>query len=142
MEITYTPIGHVRSPYDSPADVSHEETDETTSEIVLEEEYKRGLDGLAEFSHAVVLAHLDEVEEALLTSRPPHATDVEVGVFATRSPFRPNPIAQTVVELRDHDGTALRVTGLDLLDGTPVLDIKPYVPAVDRDELATGWLEE
>ncbi len=142
VDVSYTPIGHVRSPYDSPADVSHDEADETTGEIVLEMEYERGLDGLEEFSHVVIVAHLDEVEVAQLSSRPPHADDVEVGVFATRSPHRPNPIAETVVKLCDRDGRRLSVKGLDLLDGTPVLDVKPYVPSVDNDHLELGWLEE
>lgn len=140
-EVSYTPIGYVRSPYDSPAEISQEEATETTGEIVLEDEYEVGLEGLEEFSHVVVFAHLDEIEEARLISRPPHVDDVEVGVFATRSPHRPNPLAQTVLEVRDLEGTTLSVRGLDLLDGTPVLDLKPYVPAVEDDDLSIGWLE-
>ena len=140
MDVTYTPIGHVRSPHDSPADVTRENARETAGEIVLEDAYEAGLEGLEEFSHVVVFAHLDEVEEPRLTSRPPHAEDLEVGVFATCSPHRPNPLAQTVLEVRGIEGTTLQVRGLDLLDGTPVLDLKPYVPAVDGD-LEFGWLD-
>lgn len=142
MTITYTPIGRVRSPYDSPADVAHDEADETTGEIVLEDEYEAGLDGLEEFSHVVVFAHLDEIDEHRLTARPPHADDVEVGVFATRSPHRPNPLAQTTVELLERDGTTLHVRGLDLVDGTPVVDVKPYVGSIDDEDASFGWLED
>jgi len=143
MAISHTPIGRVRSSFDSPADVTHDAVDEATGRIVLEDEYEDGLDGLGEFSHVVVLAHLDGVEGYHLTSRPPHVDGVEVGVFATRSPHRPNPIAQTVVELVDRDGATLSVRGLDLVDGTPVLDVKPYVPTVDDEsDLSLGWLDQ
>ncbi|WIV68223.1 tRNA (N6-threonylcarbamoyladenosine(37)-N6)-methyltransferase TrmO [Natrialbaceae archaeon AArc-T1-2] len=141
MEISYTPIGHVRSPHDTPADVAHDEVAETAGEIVLEEAYERGLEGLEEFSHVVVLAHLDEIDESRLTARPPHVDDLEVGVFATRSPHRPTPIAQTVVEVCAVDDTTLQVRGLDLVDGTPVLDLKPHVRSVEGD-LEVGWLED
>lgn len=142
MTITYTPIGYVRSPNDSPEDVSHDEVDETTGQIVLEEQYADGLGGIDDFSHVVIFAHLDEVDEYRLTARPPHADDLEVGIFASRSPLRPNPIAQTTVELLDRDGTTLRVRGLDLVDGTPVLDVKPYVGSIDDDRVSLGWLED
>ena len=136
-------FGRVDSPFERPADVDHDAVDETEGTIVVDEEYAAGLDGIEGFSHIVILAHLDQIDDYHLRARPPHVDDVEVGVFATRSPHRPNPIAQTVVELVERDGNRLRVRGLDLVDGTPVLDIKPYVPAVSEDEgLALGWLDE
>jgi len=141
-DITYTPIGRVHSPFETPGDVVHEAVDDTEGRIVLDEAYERGLDDLDGFSHVVVLAHLDGIDEYRLTARPPHVDDLEVGVFAARSPFRPNPIAQTVVELTGHDGTTLHVRGLDLADGTPVLDLKPHIPAVDDSEVSLGWLDE
>ncbi|QFU81790.1 tRNA (N6-threonylcarbamoyladenosine(37)-N6)-methyltransferase TrmO [Natronorubrum aibiense] len=142
MEISYTPIGRVRSPYDTPEDVIHDEVSETGGEVVLEEEYEAGLEGIDGFSHIVVFAHLDEINESQLTARPPHVDDLEVGVFATRSPHRPTPLAQTVVELLERDGTTLRVRGLDLVDGTPILDVKPYVPLVDEEDVSVGWFED
>lgn len=142
MEINYTPIGRIRSPYDAPADVAHDEVAETSGELVLEEEYESGLEEINGFSHIVVLAHLDEIDEYRLTVRPRHVDDLEVGVFATRSPHRPTPLAQTVVELLERDETTLRVRGLDLVDGTPILDLKPYVPSVNEDDVSVGWLEE
>ena len=64
------------------------------------------------------------------------------GVFATRSPRRPNPIALTVVELLRREGRMLRVHGVDMLDGTPILDIKPYMSSIPAESLRRGWLEE
>jgi formylmethanofuran dehydrogenase subunit E len=139
----FAPIGRIDSPFERPGDVDHDLVDETEGTIVVDEEYAAGLDGLEGFSHIVILAHLDQIDDYHLRARPPHVEDVEVGVFATRSPHRPNPIAQTVVELLERDGNRLHVRGLDLVDGTPVLDIKPYVPTVSEDEgLALGWLDE
>src|SRR6056297_869789 len=142
MTITFTPIGHVRSPYDTPADVDHDAVDETTGEIVLEDDYEDGLEGINDFSHIVVFAHLDEIDEYRPTARPPHADNLEVGTFATRSPHRPNPLAQTTVELLERDGTTLHVRGLDLVDGTPVIDVKPYVGSIDDEDVSFGWLED
>lgn len=139
--VHYEPIGRVRSPYDTPGEVVHGA--DTVGRIVLDKAYAPGLADLDGFSHVVVLAHLDGVEEHRLTARPPHVDDREVGVFASRSPLRPNPIAQTVVELVDRVDERLRVRGLDLVDGTPVLDLKPHVPAVeDSEEVSLGWLDE
>ena len=142
MDVTYTPIGVVRSPYDSPDDVPTPRDEDVASRVVLDEAYAEGLDGLDGFSHVVVLAHLDGIGEAHLRARPPHVDDVEVGVFASRSPARPNPIAQSVVRLADVEGTTLHVRGLDLVDGTPVLDVKPYVGGVDGADVERGWLDE
>ncbi|RLM94799.1 tRNA (N6-threonylcarbamoyladenosine(37)-N6)-methyltransferase TrmO [Halobellus sp. Atlit-38R] len=139
----FAPIGRIDSPFERPGDVDHDLVDETEGTIVVDEKYAAGLDGLEGFSHIVILAHLDQIDDYHLRARPPHVEAVEVGVFATRSPHRPNPIAQTVVELLERDGNRLHVRGLDLVDGTPVLDIKPYVPTVSEDEgLALGWLDE
>ncbi|WP_327051757.1 tRNA (N6-threonylcarbamoyladenosine(37)-N6)-methyltransferase TrmO [Halomicrococcus gelatinilyticus] len=142
MDVTYAPIGVVRSPYGSPDDVPTPRDADVASRVELDEAYADGLDGLDEFSHVVVLAHLDGIEDSHLRARPPHADGVEVGVFASRSPHRPNPIAQSVVRLDDVDGTTLHVNGLDLVDGTPVLDVKPYVGGVDEADLTRGWLED
>jgi len=142
MTITFTSIGHVCSPYDTPADVDHDAVDETTGEIVLEDDYEDGLEGIDDFSHIVVFAHLDEIDEYRSIARPPHADDLEVGTFATRSPHRPNPLAQTTVELLERDGTTLHVKGLDLVDGTPVIDVKPYVGSIDDEDVSFGWLKD
>jgi len=140
VSIQYTPIGTVRSPFKTPDAVGHDPDAEGM--IILDDAYAAGLDGLTGFSHAVVLADLDQSEKSSLSARPPHADDVEVGVFATRSPHRPNGIAETVVEIRARDSATLSVRGIDLVDGTPVLDVKPYVPRVAPADVETGWVTE
>jgi formylmethanofuran dehydrogenase subunit E len=81
-------------------------------------------------SHLIVLSWFDRADRTMLRATPPH-DPVEHGVFATRSPNRPNPVAFSVVDLIERDGNILRVRWLDALDGTPVVDIKPYSPDID-----------
>ncbi len=83
----------------------------------------------------------DRAEGCTLLATPP-SDDRPHGVFATRSPRRPNPIGLTVVELLSREAPALRVRGIDMLDGTPILDIKPYLSSVPQDRLGLGWLAE
>lgn len=83
----------------------------------------------------------DRAGDAELVARPP-SDDRPHGVFATRSPRRPNPIGLTVVELTGREGASLSVRGVDMLDGTPVLDLKPYLSSVPREDIRRGWLEE
>jgi tRNA-Thr(GGU) m(6)t(6)A37 methyltransferase TsaA len=132
--ITLTPMGYVRNEVKEWRDVVWEEI---ISEVVLDDRWLAGLDGLSEFSHVWVIAWLGRVpvEErgAKLHIHPRGREDASsVGLFATRSPRRPNPIAITAVPLLDVSGDVLTVKGLDLLDGTPVLDIKPYLARGDR----------
>jgi tRNA-Thr(GGU) m(6)t(6)A37 methyltransferase TsaA len=105
------------------------------SRIVLFDEFRAGLDAISGFSHIIVLTWLDRVPDAerrAIALRPegdryPGA----VGIFALRVPARPNPIGVTVVPLLAREGTVLHVRGLDAVDGTPVLDVKPYLPRYD-----------
>jgi tRNA-Thr(GGU) m(6)t(6)A37 methyltransferase TsaA len=83
----------------------------------------------------------DRVTDFDLMAHPP-ADDRPHGVFATRSPRRPNPIGLTVVELVEREGNRLRVRGVDMLDGTPIIDIKPYLSSVPAEALRRGWLAE
>ncbi|OPX64378.1 MULTISPECIES: tRNA (N6-threonylcarbamoyladenosine(37)-N6)-methyltransferase TrmO [unclassified Methanoregula] len=125
------PIGHVRSPYKVKKDAPRQgRLSDTVSEIVINERYRTGLDDVEKKSHLIVLSWFDRADRALLRATPPHE-GVEHGVFATRSPNRPNPVAFSVVDLLGREGNVLRVRGLDALDGTPVVDIKPYVPDLD-----------
>ncbi len=113
----------------------------TVSTIVVFPEYIEGLQDIGGFSHIILLCHLHLAGECALTVTPPWDT-VPHGVFATRSPRRPNPISLTVVRLQEVDGNFLHVADLDLLDGTPVLDIKPYVETLGkREEVRTGWIQ-
>ena len=84
----------------------------------------------------------DRATDFDLVATPPSDEGRPHGVFATRSPRRPNPIALTVVELLGRDGATLRVRGVDMLDGTPVLDVKPYLSSIPAEKLKRGWLAE
>jgi len=125
MNPNLRPIGYVITR------ASHEELRHGTaiSQIVIDKRFARGLDGLEKFSHAYVLFWLHEIplRSRKLRVRPQGRADFrEVGVFATRSPHRPNPIGLTLVRLLSKRGRRLTVKGLDAYNGTPVLDLKPY----------------
>jgi tRNA (adenine37-N6)-methyltransferase len=125
------PIGVIRSPYRVEGDAPHQgRPSPTTSEIEIFPEYADGLRDIAERPHLIVLYWLDRAERGTLMAVPPYSKK-EHGVFATRSPDRPNPIGLAVVDLLSIDGARLTVRGLDAFDGTPVLDIKPYSPEID-----------
>jgi tRNA (adenine37-N6)-methyltransferase len=142
-EFTFKPIGFVSSPFQSTDAVPrglgarHDEV----GELRILPELAEGLADIEGFSHLYVLWAFDRSEGFSLTSRPPN-DDRQHGVFATRSPRRPNPIALTVVELLAHEGNVLRVRGVDMLDGTPILDIKPYLSSIPVEKLRRGWLAE
>lgn len=143
-EVCYDPIGVVRGPVTDPGEVPRpsDETVDARGRIELDASLEQGLAGLSGFSHVLVLAHLHEVEGYDLTCSPPFA-DVEPGVFATRSPRRPNPIAASILRLDAVEETTLRVRDLDLVDGTPVLDVKPFAPKPEEiADIRAGWLEE
>ncbi len=131
MDLTLTPIGYVRSPYRARGDAPRQgRLSDTVSEIFIHEEFREGLMDVGEKPHLFVLLWFDQADRTVLRATPPHE-GVEHGVFATRSPDRPNPVALSLVDLISCDGQVLTVRGLDALDGTPVLDIKPYVPDID-----------
>lgn len=124
-------IGHVRSPYRERKDAPRQgQLADAVSEIIIDPPYRAGLFRLEEMKHLFVLCWFDRAEWTTLRAIPPH-NPVEHGVFATRSPNRPNPVVISIVALLEMDGGVLRVRGLDALDGTPVIDIKPYVPEID-----------
>jgi len=141
MRYSFEPIGYVRSPFKETSQIPKGLGAEHRTEGVLEiePELEAGLADIEGFSHLYVVWVFDKVERAELTAWPP-ADDRPHGVFATRSPQRPNPIGLTVVELLGRDGCRLRVAGVDMLDGTPILDIKPYLSNVPTDKLRRGWL--
>jgi tRNA-Thr(GGU) m(6)t(6)A37 methyltransferase TsaA len=143
VSCTFEPIGHVRSPFTDTSQIPKGLGAEHRAEGVLEIEARleAGLADIEGFSHLYVVWVFDRVDRVELTARPP-ADDRPHGVFATRSPQRPNPIGLTVVELLGRDGCRLRVAGLDMLDGTPILDIKPYLSNVPAEKLRRGWLAE
>ena len=140
---TLKPIGFVRSPYTKTEDIPKGLGAKHDAEGVLEiaPEFELGLADIEGFSHLFVLWAFDRSEGFALLGTPP-SDDRPHGVFATRSPRRPNPIGLTVVELLGRDHRKLRVRGVDMLDGTPILDIKPYLSSVPQEKLKRGWLEQ
>lgn len=140
---TPRPIGFVRSPYKETSAVPRGLGAQHQAEGVLEilREFEPGLQDIEGFSHLYVFWVFDRSEGYELVGRAP-TDDRPHGVFATRSPRRPNPLALTVVELLRRDGTALHVRGVDMLDGTPILDIKPYLSSIPMEKLRRGWLAE
>jgi tRNA-Thr(GGU) m(6)t(6)A37 methyltransferase TsaA len=137
------PIGYVRSPYKETQDIPKGLGAKHEAEGVLEirPEFELGLTDIEGFSHLFVIWVFDRSGRFELLGTPPSDTRAH-GVFATRSPRRPNPIGLTVVELQRREGPELHVHGLDMLDGTPILDIKPYLSNVSLDRLRRGWLAE
>jgi tRNA-Thr(GGU) m(6)t(6)A37 methyltransferase TsaA len=142
--LTLQPIGHVKNGISPGERVTWEDIE---SRVVVEDQWAEGLEGLAEFSHVVILFWLDRPQdrETPLKVHPEAKEDMPlVGLFATRTPLRPNPIGMTTVELLSVEDNTLLVRGLDAFDETPVLDIKPYLIRGDLKSDATvpGWLHE
>jgi tRNA-Thr(GGU) m(6)t(6)A37 methyltransferase TsaA len=143
---SFEPVGYVCSPYKSTKDVPKGLGAKHDVEGILEilPQFEPGLTDIEGFSHLIVLwvfDRLNEEERLELIGTPP-SDNRPHGVFATRSPRRPNPIGFTVVELLRREGHSLHVLGVDMLDGTPVLDLKPYLSSVAQEKLRRGWLAE
>lgn len=143
MDIHMKPIGFVRNEVTEKKDQFWEKD---VSVIELKEEYRGGLTGLQTFSHAIILCHLDNaayIPEKHLLRRPRNRADMPLlGIFSQRTKDHPNQIGITSVEILSVSETTLTVKGLDALDGTPVLDIKPYFPVFDRrDAAAPPWVD-
>jgi len=137
------PIGFIRSPFTATGQVPRGLGAKHDEEGYLEvlPEYAAGLQDIDGFSHLYVLWVFDRSAGCELVGTPPCDTRPH-GVFASRSPYRPNPLGLTVVRLEGREGHRLRVRGVDMLDGTPILDIKPYLSSVPTEELRRGWLAE
>ncbi len=140
--ISYREIGKIRTPYKrkAPYQPSGEK-----GEFFLEifPEYKKGLRGVESFKYIYVVFHMDQVKDYKLDAEPPWIEDVNVGVFASRSPKRPNPIGISVVKLLRVEESRIYTSSIDAINGTPLLDIKPYVKYLDSKEDANlGWAEK
>ena len=138
-----TPIAVVRNGIN---DTSGRVWAQVRSELVFRREFAPALDGLDGFSHIFVIAWMGEVSDegrALLKLHPSGGSDTpEVGVFATRTAHRPNPLSLSICPLESVDGSIAKVVGLDLVNGTPVLDVKPYVSFYDSfDATIPKWAE-
>jgi tRNA (adenine37-N6)-methyltransferase len=136
------PIGVVRSPYQDRSQIPKGPGAEHRAEgsLELRAALEPGLADIEGFSHLFVLWVFDRAEGFDLVARVPLDEQLPHGVFASRSPRRPNPIGLTVVELLGRSGAQLQVRGLDMLDGTPILDIKPYLSGVAPEALRRGWV--
>ena len=147
------PIGIIHTPYKKDGDAPHQAyKSKDVGEIEVFKEYEEGLKDVEGFSHLIILYEFHKSvkhsvkKEHFLNSRgllvKPYLDDTSRGLFATRSPNRPNPIGLTIVELLKREGNILKVKDIDMLDGTPILDIKPYVPRFDqKSNVKIGWLE-
>ena len=139
---SYTPIGLLRTPYTTPESIPKAMGRPPVAEGVIEVDpaYEEGLLDIEGFSHLLVIVafHLSKNKPLRVT---PPGQSKERGVFATRSPHRPNAIGILTVELLSRQGTNLRIRGVDVADGPPVLDIKPYLRHFDcRPEAGIGWI--
>lgn len=131
-KIELMPIGFVRNNVKEPRFGNF--ADEV-SEIIVDEKFAEALNGIDDYSHVIIVYWMDKVKDHVIKHRPQGNPNVPVvGIFACRCPQRPNPVAITTVELVEHKGNEIKVKGLDILDGTPVIDIKPYWPQYDKVE--------
>ena len=138
---TPQPIGFVTSPFKDaaaiPKGIGAKHDEEGLLQILPA--FERGLTDIEGYSHLIVLWVFDKSDGFDLMVTPPSDTRPH-GLFTTRSPRRPNPIGLTIVELLGRDSGSLRVRGVDMLDGTPILDIKPYLSSIPAEKLRRGWL--
>jgi tRNA-Thr(GGU) m(6)t(6)A37 methyltransferase TsaA len=137
------PIGFVSTPYKDTSDIPKGLGTKHDAEgvITILPDFELGLTDIEGFSHLFVIWEFDRTQHFELLGTPP-ADNRRHGVFATRSPLRPNPIGLTVVELLHRNKAELHVRGLDMLDGTPILDVKPYLSSIPSESLRRGWLAE
>jgi tRNA-Thr(GGU) m(6)t(6)A37 methyltransferase TsaA len=135
-DITLRPIGYISSPFKTVEEIPPQSiyAKEKIATINIMEEYKEGLKDLDNYSHIIVQFYFHESKGYDLLTLTPWSEERK-GVFSTRSPRRPNPIGITIVELRKIDGCTLEIQGVDMLDQTPVLDIKPYVEKLNPENL-------
>jgi tRNA-Thr(GGU) m(6)t(6)A37 methyltransferase TsaA len=144
MEISYRPIGVIHSPFTDIGGMPIQPTGASGIQGTVEvfPEFTEGLKDLEGFSHIILLYHFHRVQEVKLVVTP--FMDFQPrGVFATRAPKRPNPIGLSIVKLLGIEQNTLHIENVDILDGTPLLDIKPYVPEFDHHPAdRVGWLEQ
>lgn len=147
MEIRLKPIGIVHSPFKRLEDIEPEKYayprgfDSIQGELEIFKEYESGLKDIEGFSHLLIIFAFHKSEGYKLHTKP-LLDDTLRGVFSTRSPHRPNPIGITVVSVHERKGNILKVSGMDMIEGTPILDIKPYTSRDQKSPIKLGWLED
>jgi tRNA-Thr(GGU) m(6)t(6)A37 methyltransferase TsaA len=142
-EIVYKPIGVIHSPFKKPEGTPIQSLvgKQIKGSIEIFPEYAEGLQDLEGFSHIILIYHFHLVQKTSLLAKP-FMDDKIHGIFSIRGPSRPNPIGFSIVRLTGVKDNILHIQDLDILDGTPLLDIKPYVAAFDqRNNITTGWME-
>jgi tRNA-Thr(GGU) m(6)t(6)A37 methyltransferase TsaA len=147
MEIKLKPIGIIHSPFKKKEDIESKKYadsrgfDSIQGELEIFKEYEEGLKDTEGFSHLVVIFAFHKSERYKLHTKP-LLEDTLRGVFSTRSPNRPNPIGMTVVNVIERKGNRLKVSGVDMMEGTPILDIKPYTSRDKKSSIKLGWLKK
>ena len=142
--ITMTPVGIIHTPYHSHDEIPIQGRfkPEVEGWLELEKEYGPGLKDLEGFSHAILLYYFHRSDKVTVTGQP-FLENESHGIFAIRSPHRPNHIGLSVVRIKNIQENVLRFTNVDMLDGTPLLDIKPYVSYFDRfSDAKCGWIDK
>jgi tRNA (adenine37-N6)-methyltransferase len=136
-------IGIIRSPYTESAPYQPVNEDEGDFRIIIDPQHAKGLQRLESFRYIYVLYYIDRIKKELSPLvNPPWTGDMEVGIFASRAPARPNPIGLSIVTLKKIVNNEIFTSGLDVFDGTPLLDIKPYIKDLDsKSDANYGWVE-
>jgi tRNA (adenine37-N6)-methyltransferase len=144
MDILFHPIGVIHTPYKDHAPFQPVETDRGSFKIIIDKAYTEALHRLSDFHYIYVVYYLDRTgKKPEMTVRPPWAEGLEVGLFASRSPNRPNPVGISVVRLLKVEENTLVTSGLDVLDQTPLIDIKPYINELDaKPDANYGWMND
>lgn len=146
MEIKLKPVGMIHSPFKKKEDIESKKYadpkgfDSVQGELEIFKEYEAGLKDTEGFSHLIVLFAFHESEGYTLHTKP-LLEDTLRGVFSTRSPHRPNSLGLTVVKVVERKGNIVKVSGIDMIEGTPILDIKPYTSRDQKSPINLGWLE-
>ena len=140
MEIE--PIGIIHTPFKTKAETPHQSiASNSIGRIEIFEEYEEGLDDIDGFSHIIIIFRFHKSEGYSLKVKTPHDENVK-GVFSTRSPRRPNQLGLSIVRLLIREKNILFVEGIDAIDGTPLIDIKPYMPSLEpKTCIKIGWLD-
>ncbi|MEA3362487.1 MAG: tRNA (N6-threonylcarbamoyladenosine(37)-N6)-methyltransferase TrmO [Thermodesulfobacteriota bacterium] len=141
--LSFNPIGFIKTPYLDSAPYQPVDTDDQEFFLQLKPEYAAGVKELGTFTYIYVLYYIDRLNTELqMEVSPPWAAGKKVGVFASRSPVRPNPIGLSVVRIKSLLGNRIYTSGLDVFDGTPLLDIKPYINDLDsKCDANNGWVQ-
>jgi tRNA-Thr(GGU) m(6)t(6)A37 methyltransferase TsaA len=146
MEFRFSPIGIIHSPFKKVEDIDVGKFanpggfDDVEGEIEIFREFETGLEDLEGFSHLFAICVFHKSEGYELRTKP-FLDDRLRGVFSTRSPHRPNALGLTVLKILERKGRVVRVSGVDMIDGTPILDIKPYTTRDNKSSIRLGWLE-